>query len=340
MLMPDSPDCNSHHLSSTPLCNTGVKKPEQPITYGFGWLNFSSKIKSPTEFQAFLQTNYRLTFSPANGFRGYHHSLRSPEGVWIAWTPGREDWHGQIPQTFIDSIGHQEMMRLGYHLVHDYEARASRLDAYLDVPKAMIDYDQLCHAYTNGNYRSRFKNRPKRIVDACQYMESEGYTFNNGSRCSERFLRIYDKEAEQREKKKLATPLVRFEAEFKDGVANRYFQAIFSNPEPCASKVMGMIRSCIDFVNAEGITHISRAKLLPWWQAIVGSADKWTVPAPSPIASVERIAAWIHHQASGALTVLRKNWGEWGMYEFISEVCDRPYEKLGSRYQSLIPSPT
>jgi DNA relaxase NicK len=147
-----------------------------------------------------------------------------------------------------------------------------------------------------------------------------GDTLEIGSRSSERYVRAYD-----------GRGFTRVELELKGDYA-RAFQAVLLAPDDeFVLSAVGALRAVVDFVDASSSSNISRATLLPSWEAFTAGLEKVKlVVSESVKPTAERVVRYIEHQVASTLFVYRKLGYS---LEKLLEVGERG---LKSRHRSLL----
>jgi hypothetical protein len=120
-----------------------------------------------------------------------------------------------------------------------------------------------------------------------------------GSRQSESFLRIYNKQAEQVDKgEEDPGHWIRVELELKGDrshlVALRYL-------EDGVTAIIGLIRNQIDFKQISSDINPSRWPTAPWWGAFLDWADKTKLCAPREKPTIDRTKKWLFNQVAPSL---------------------------------------
>jgi hypothetical protein len=127
--------------------------------------------------------------------------------------------------------------------------------------------------------------------------------FTCGSRQSEKYIRIYDKRLES----KGAIDCIRFEVEFKGGMAARLFEefASASGVEAAFDIAASYSVGTIDFVERTS-KNIERCPIAPWWAAFidaVGGRKRMSIPRLKR--TVSRITSWHDKQVARSLALLQ-----------------------------------
>lgn len=177
------------------------------------------------------------------------------------------------------------------------ELRALHVALGLQLTRADLAFDDVgftprdaAEWVREGNVRCRSQKR-KFIEDLGG--KGDGETLTLGSRSSSRFLRIYD-----------GRGFTRVELELKEEAARGFGAILAAELDGFASSALGVLRDFVDFVDAEQDANVSRAPLLPSWEALVGAVERVKVAVHGRTApTVERVVHYLEHQVSAMLAV-------------------------------------
>ena len=165
-----------------------------------------------------------------------------------------------------------------------YRVHCSRIDIAIDdrinkekgsKVKCLLDLDTIHHCATSGNIETRIRNFNFTQVKQYKFekgsetgvckVEPAGETLYFGSRQSEKYIRIYDKLAEQREKdpenKELEETLhwVRFEVEYKGDTAGEILKMyVVPNSGEWEKSYLSHVRDMVNFTE--------NGETAPWWE--------------------------------------------------------------------------
>ena len=210
--------------------------------------------------------------------------------------------------------------------------RVTRLDLAIDDHKGHLTYKRVYDAVMADELISK-----SRIVDEDKRIKGGGgWTLNFGSRTSESFGRIYDKDAEQRAKRgddySSAGPWVRVEVEFK-GKRAAAAAAEWWAAGCRAEDAIGLIRSHIDFREVTADSNVSRRPLVGWWAAVMGEASRvWRVTIGQPGRTIEDVAKWLFTSVAGGLAAAFDHYGG----DFVDAVIARGHEHMSVRHRRLV----
>jgi DNA relaxase NicK len=121
----------------------------------------------------------------------------------------------------------------------------------------------------------------------------DGETLRIGSRTSERCLRAYD-----------GRGFTRVELELKGAYARSFLSVLLAEDGEFVASSVGLLRDFVDFVDASSSSNISRATLLPSWEAFTAGLEKVRLRvAAATVPTVERVEKYIEQQAAASLVV-------------------------------------
>jgi hypothetical protein len=150
-----------------------------------------------------------------------------------------------------------------------------------------------------------------------------GYTRYIGSRNSDRFVRIYDKLAEQKRKGAIFNSMFkhwyRFEIEYKDAYAMRIVNAIRHLGSKFAEFWGRNILEHLRFVD-ERKSNASRSQLSEWWTNFVGAVSSCTLGIMArPVVSIGKMLNYTKHRLAPTLYTLIKSMGVDDFIKFIEK---------------------
>jgi DNA relaxase NicK len=221
----------------------------------------------------------------------------------------------------------QPLIHRWMSVVRQYQSvRCSRIDIRCDDYGDLIRYEDIKVALESSNYCGF-------ITATCiKNIGSEGWTFNLGSRESEHYMRIYNKEAESGGAKLCR----RVESEFKGKKAEYIFDSIAAEDSYTTTTIGKWLIGKFDFIEKTS-KNLDRCERLSWWDEFVRS-----VSDVSCVAVVERVASsveskmdWIRRQVSKSVALIDKALGESQFAEFLEEIIDYGRSRLRS-YEDLL----
>lgn len=178
-----------------------------------------------------------LTAEDIPGLSVYQNVQRPDMGVHVVWT-GRA-----LKETDLFALM-REMQVL--------QASVTRIDIAVDVPERW-DIEELYRMASEGRYNCKVKKKPTLV-------RSTGDTMYVGSRTSEKFLRVYDKQAEQG----VDFPWTRVELECKGETARGIAGYLAMNG---LERIPDLIRGFCDFTES-----------VPWVKAMTSPTPPLSIP--------------------------------------------------------------
>lgn len=288
----------------------------------YDWLSFTSKTHSPDQLIAALGLSH-VPWTETKGARGYrerkyfscisvHYNGRDDMGVWV-------EMSGQGCRTFetLSSVGWEGLFRF----IHENDLHMTRLDVAFDDHTGILPLDEIADDAQNGRFVSRM-NYWETVLS------SKGTTVQIGSPQSKVLVRIYDKAMERGCED--GTHWVRCEMQLRDDRA-----AQFTNIDmPIGEAFAGVLLNYLRFVEPdEEDTNKSRWPMKPYWEALVGDAQRISIfTAPGMEYNEERCRHYVVNQAGNAIDACIKMYG---LYEFEKMIQER--ETMGNpKYDLLV----
>jgi len=192
-----------------------------------------------------------------------------------------------MPAVMVDCPGEAcDLLGLERLRVLFCNARLSRADIALDgAPFAPAD---VAGWVRDGKIRCRSGKRHY-IEDIG--VDPDGDTVTLGSRASGRYMRVYD-----------GRGFTRVELELKRGYARAALGVLLADIEEIPTLAAGVVRDFVDFVDIEQDSNVSRAPLLPSWEAFVAGIERVRLAlAGRPSATPEAVVHYIEHQVAAML---------------------------------------
>ena len=230
------------------------------------------------------------------GALGYTHGYRLPGSGVVLYNPDRLDMGvhvslssgalALIPQTPQELI--TKVLRVG--------GKFTRVDVALDSHETHIS--TIDAAIRRGDLVSRSVERTYQGS-----FVNDGYTIYIGARSSDRFVRIYNKAAEQ----KLTDGAVwtRVEIEFKKHQAQLAATYILQGAD-----LRSLVFSALDFRDRTADSNTSRCPQLDWWSAWVGAVERVSFARETIVKTARRIYQWVVRQCAPSLAFLDEYLGK------------------------------
>lgn len=219
----------------------------------------------------------------------------------------------------------------------------SRLDLALDDYEGLLNLDEIERCLSYGEVATRWKHYEVRVgkMTIGSLGVGDGKTLYLGSRTSETFARIYDKNKEQAAKNPYFVPLdhwVRFEIEIKKRRAQQLFtellSLISSGSDDIGGFLAGYIRGLLDFKEiSTDDTNKSRWPTVAWWDTFLSFSAKLRLTLPRAIDTIERAKRWVTRSLSPMLAVLSSIDTFW-----LDEAISNGQNRWGMRHHKLLQS--
>lgn len=270
-----------------PASNTGVTVTWQ----GCHWFAGTLRGLLPSDVLACLGEH--LNASPLKlerGGYGYQSSARVG-GAAVYWSLGREDVFVVLSGEVCELLGVPGLVAVATDL--DL-VPSSRLDLAWDIEGvAVADFREAWHA-------GRVVTRAHR--DSWQELRnSQGETFNLGSRSSGRFLRVYDRRGP-----------TRLEMEWKAERAVALWGRLLACSEVgWSAAALTELRAFMDFRERFVSKHPRLCPLLPWWALIVAGAGRDALCIPRRPATLESQREWLRQQVAPVLALVADSLPNW-----------------------------
>lgn len=301
-----------------PASNTGVEITTRELRVGLHWLRGTTKRPLDTVLGEVVREVGESVVVLPKGMHGYREGY-SVGPVRVYHDEGRPDM-GVCVEFSGSACEELGPVRIG--AVHvGLGLRASRVDFAVDgcsfTPADLRDQWRADNVRTLAKVPE--KARPGREWRTSRWLEnSEGDTFEMGSRTSTQYARCYD-----------ARGFTRLELELKKGAAARaageFFAAVAMRDQVLVrARVLAWVRRFVDFVDREEDSNVSRAPLLGFWAAFVEGVETARVQLSGEVVrSVERTHSWLERQVASALAVVADSMGPDALRDLVERGRDR-----------------
>lgn len=258
------------------------------------------------------------------GAMGYTHGYRLPGAGVILYNPHRPDMgvHVSLPSGALALCPHDPSSLIG--LVLGVGGKFTRVDVALDTDKVHIS--TVIDAIKRGDLVSRSIQRTYQgsFVD-------DGFTVYIGARSSDRFVRIYNKAAEQ--KTGDGQTWTRAEVEFKKGQAHIAACHIHQGVD-----LRSLVFSAIDFRDRRADSNTSRCPRLAWWETWVGVVERVSFAVETVERTVKQAYDWVVRQCAPTLAFLDKYFGKNATWLY--DLCDSNEGRIpGARLRMIDATP-
>jgi len=305
-----------------------MKNSLQDVSVSVDWLQGTFKFLSYAAFDAFFEDLLlfpdKFALQPKTIFKGklYKVVRASTLGALVANNYpddfGVIDCWFSLNAKFLASVPSRHLYRFIYTLVTVHGAKFTRLDTALDDYSKSISFETIDTALDAHNFTG-FENYG---VEKIRKKGVKGFCFRLGCRQSDKFTRIYDKNAESGG----VIDSYRFEVEHKNEraqyiathIANGFYCDSFSDltddaHNPSINEVLlNGVLSAFSFVDRAADTCISRCPRLDWWQNFLDycrSVPK-AIKIPKPEPTLQKTFDWISRQVETSIAMVHEFLGE------------------------------
>lgn len=273
----------------------------------------------------------RLRTGAAAGSESLHvvisgQGCRELEGTIIGQVDGeqgRYDWYSYL----------ETLVNVG--------AVITRLDVAGDYHGTEMTMDRVNEYLNTQRVRSRFRvGQRAQKFDLHEPQDAQGgETIHLGTIKSDTSVCIYDKKAEREAKgeKQEDRPWLRVELRAKRKRAHALAQHIIASRS--VQKVVAVIRSCVDFIEYDGDSNLSRCPIAEWWATITENTDVTKLVLGQVQKTYRRMAGWLRQSVISSIAVFidglggKKDPTSMIVFERMLDEARRRYAK---RHQRLI----
>jgi len=287
----------------------GRGRPGEGVQVSLDWLSatFWATPDDPVDVaQVQLAASLAMGCEPGDwvelehGTHGYQMAMLGPGGARVEWgAPGRDDFHLSMPGQACQAAGGKGMQELGQYVVA-HRGRVTRLDPALDDYRRTIspaDFeaavqgpDVVTHARVQRRIIKRTVGRGSPQVT--------GDTFYLGSPSSRVELRVYDKGMESQGKQ----DCIRVELQLRDEPAQAVLQELAGGRNLGQVFASHLVRF-VDFRSASNDSNVTRRDRVPWFQELVGLAQKALAYPPKAVRTIEQVIDWLEKGVAPSLAL-------------------------------------
>ena len=195
--------------------------------------------------------------------------------------------------------------RLGYE--GEKTVNVTRLDMASDDRSGLLDRDTIIDFVIANKINSRCKVWNLILGSKCKV--KNGFTVYIGSKKSDNFVKIYDKEAEMKQNKLLDTGhWIRVEHTLRDKYAESFIHALVIG-KPVGELVSEVLNDKFQFINHDD-SNITRCSVCDWWAEFVGEVKKVRLVARRAAQhTVSQLEQWVKDQIAPSLYILQQTIG-------------------------------
>lgn len=316
-----------------PVTNRGAQNAQAPQAF-VDWVAFTLPATNGLEV---VNSLCGIIQPRKYGMRGYTHSGTICGSGSVGWAPQRPEQgvHVVLPATALAWLAewnpaYKDVEGLLVYLL-DLGAKITRLDVALDDRRGDLSMDQVGEAVVQGAFVSRWKD----VQEQRGLRGSTGRTFYFGSRVSESFLRIYDKQAERIDKEQPDPGhWIRVEVEYKGGKAQAVAKGIAREGIRFA---VGVLAGLIEFKTPGEDQTMSRWAVAPWWACFLTLCiRKVRLGVPKVAKTLDTVKAWLWRQVAPSMAFVTESSG--GTVDWFYTLLQDGRLRMGPSYRQLLES--
>jgi hypothetical protein len=281
-----------------PLTNRGVE-----ITGGIDWVSCTGQGESPElvieEFKRVVGMVWPTMEWEDRPFgrNGYLKSaVGSLEGVQVHWSPARRDAYLEVKGGALGTLSASEQLTM-VMVLRSKGVHFTRVDGCIDDYSKSVRPSDLVAAFERGELVTRSQRKLFH-----RGLDGSGDTLAIGSRSSERFCRVYDKDVQSDGR----VDAVRVEVQLRDGAAADFVRRLSEPDADLAGVVLCEIVSMMDFREVGSDSNVSRRLRCAWWDAFVNGARRVATPSLGLLPlSLERSSKWLKQCAPAVAMVFQ-----------------------------------
>jgi len=303
---------------------TGAEIPNEGEGAKIDWLSFTL----PPGPEGVEVTAFELAYGLAGktevpalerGNYGYSQGLRLPGNGLVFYSPDRPDMgvHCSLSSGALGLVGQSPRGLIGKVL--ELGGRFTRVDVALD--SHTIEFSTVKEACERGDIVTRaeeitYGNTQKRVDGKWVY---GGAIVRIGSRSSRKYVRCYDKAAEQ----KLTDGSIwtRLEVEFKAEFAQMVAVHIHNG-----SELRSAVCSALDFRDRSADSKVTRCPQLAWWAEWIGDVERLSFAVEAVTKTIRRSYEWLVRQCAPTLAFLDEAFGKNPRWLF--NICDENRDRV------------
>lgn len=222
-----------------------------------------------------------------------HAKYSNGELANVYWSDNRQDVCVEITGKGCEQLGTEVVLQMMKALEYTNVARFDlAIDGCPFTPEQVKNHLGVKRGEKVKNVRC------KTHKDKFAYNENyDGQGVTIGSRSSQRYARIYDRNQDDD-----GNNYTRFELELKNNAATKIVHEMISNPDNLPSIFLGAVADFIDFIEVSDDKNISRIPSVSWWAEFIGSTERLKIRLSTPV--VESLEKTIKHSMKYAANVL------------------------------------
>ena len=212
----------------------------------------------------------------------------------------------------------------------------TRIDIAIDdIGCKYFSTDDVCRLYSNTQIVSKFRNM-RNVVESEVSGRKTGHTVYFGSRTSDIFLRVYDKQLE-RNRKLSATgthidnPWVRWELELKNDRAVSVSK-MFTSGIPLGAVAVGVLGHYMRMIELDDINR-SRCSTYPVWADFMDGISSLKITVPKYEKTMDEKKTWIKRQVMPTLAAVILADG--GSLEFVEDNLENGLNRMNKSLYNM-----
>lgn len=341
--------------------NGNLKELENGLIVSVDWLSFTiTSLSSVDDVIAFLGYN-RMDFdNMAHGGKGYKSMVRLNGYPVSIMFDGNDDMGihvdisgsaiSEVVRSFSGTLAVSTPFGPGYEI--DFNStflrellssirkhgHITRLDlAVDDIGSRYFTTDDLVSLYFETRIVSKFRNL-KNVVESELSGNKTGHTLYFGSRRSDMFLRVYDKQLERNKKNAssdippIIFPWVRWEMECKNDRANAIADLIL-NGSGLGEITMGVLSNYMRIINLDNANR-SRCTMHSVWHAFLDGISALKLYIPQTEKDIDDKKQWVKKQVMPTLVAIIMSDG--GSLEFIENNMESGFVRMKKPLREMV----
>lgn len=223
----------------------------------------------------------------------------------------------KIPGKALSAAANHEIRDMCIVMSELWSATCSRIDVAIDDYSKVLSLDDVKSAQDAGNFA---------YVETTGYYESgergrkeKGRTITFGSRQSQSYLRVYDKNVQSAGE----IDAIRYEVEFKDDKAQTIFQdwcaVDFSDDQSSAKLLAGAALGAVRFCDrSTGERNLDRLTDLPWYKRLCDSVvTGYRLRVRKKETFLDDAMDWVQRAVVPTLAMIREYMGDEQFFQYI-----------------------
>lgn len=337
-------------LEASPLPTASANRrsncPDTSLAYDLyyhqDWLSVTGYVESLDELEALILKYFDCQVDWSNARSGlagqfWKEIATAPNGIRICknWIDGLVyQVRVEISGTPLTEIEAHEAWQLSKD-IHALGLRCTRFDWAIDDYSRTLSLSDIRFAYETGSYG---RCRSMQMYSSGAAGQAPIVTgFSCGSRQSDKYIRIYDKEIESRGSANYGDS-IRYEVEFKGDYAERLFEEfVFAATVEQAFDIASKYAiGCIDFIDRTN-PHLDLCPVAPWWQSFVAAVGgKKRMAVPRVRRTVDKIIHFVEKQVVKSLALLQVCMGEVWFDQTVIDWVSGAKKKFGRREKDFV----